>query len=83
MIKQIKIENPNFPQKLKQIQAPPKTIYYQGNIELLNTPIISIIGSRVCTSKGIEITKKFVKKLVEKNITIASGLAKRNWHIST
>lgn len=75
MIKQIKIENPNFPQKLKQIQAPPKTIYYQGNIELLNTTIISIIGSRKCSKNGEEITRKFAKELVKQGITIASGMA--------
>lgn len=79
----INIESNLYPKNLKQITNPPKIIYAEGNVELLNTKIISIIGSRVCSEKGKEITKKFVKKLVKKDITIASGLAKRNRHSST
>ena len=75
MIKHIKYDDEKFPQKLKQIQNPPKNIYYEGNIKLLETPIISIIGSRKCTENGQTITKKFAKELVHQGITIASGMA--------
>ncbi len=75
MIKQLKYSDHEFPQNLKKIPNPPKTIYYEGNIKLLNTPIISIIGSRKCTKSGQAITKKFAKELVAQRITIASGMA--------
>ena len=82
-MKTINYENISYPEKLQEIKNPPNMLYAEGNIELLKTNIISIIGSRVCSEKGKQITRSFVKKLVQKNITIASGLAKRNRYNST
>ena len=75
MIKQLKYSDEKFPQKLKEIPNPPKILYYEGNIKLLETPIISIIGSRKCTKCGQAITRKFAKELEYQGITIASGMA--------
>lgn len=50
-------------------------MYYEGNIDLLNTNIISIIGSRACSEIGIKQAKKFAKDLVYEGITVASGMA--------
>ena len=54
---------------------PPKQLYCEGNIELLKSNIISIIGSRACSENGIKLTKKFAKELVYQQMTIASGMA--------
>ena len=48
----------------------------QGNLELLNNPIISIVGSRSCSENGKSLTRKFAYELSQCGITIASGLAK-------
>ncbi len=71
----ITIKDSKYPKQLKNIKNPPKMIYAEGNIELLNSNIISIIGSRVCSENGIELTQKFAKDLVYQDITIASGMA--------
>lgn len=34
---EIDIENPRYPEQLKNIKKPPKKIYAKGNIELLKT----------------------------------------------
>ena len=34
---EIDIENPRYPEQLKNIKNPPKKIYKKGNIELLKT----------------------------------------------
>ncbi len=34
---EIDIENPRYPEQLKNIKNPPKKIYAKGNIELLKT----------------------------------------------
>lgn len=34
---EIDIENPGYPEQLKNIKNPPKKIYAKGNIELLKT----------------------------------------------
>lgn len=53
-------------------------MYAEGNIELLNTYSVSIIGSRACSIDGINTAKKFAKELSNQNLTVVSGMAVRN-----
>lgn len=71
----ITIEDDKYPEQLRSINNPPKHLYIRGNIELLKTPIISIIGSRACSENGTKLTQQFSKELVSQGITIASGMA--------
>lgn len=73
----LEITDTRYPERLKEIKNYPKRLYAMGNINLLNTNIISIIGSRVCSENGKKLTKKFASELVVQEVTIASGLAKR------
>lgn len=77
-VKIISIVDSAYPEILKKIVNPPKQLYVEGNIGLLKTNIISIIGSRACSDNGINLAQKFSKELVYQGITIASGMAKRN-----
>lgn len=71
----ITIEDERYPEQLRKIKNPPKKLYVKGNVELLKTNIISIIGSRACSQNGEKLTRKFSKELVYQGITIASGMA--------
>lgn len=71
----ITIEDDRYPNQLRDIENPPKQLYVKGNIELLKTNIISIIGSRSCSENGIRLAQQFSKELVYQGITIASGMA--------
>lgn len=71
----ITIEDNRYPEQLKKIKNPPQQLYAKGNIELLKTNIISIIGSRACSENGIKLARQFSKELVYQGITIASGMA--------
>lgn len=71
----IEINDKEYPEILKKIDQPPKQLYIKGNIELLKTPAISIIGSRKCTEYGKRMSKKFARELSLYGITIISGLA--------
>ena len=73
---EIKIENSQYPDALRKIKNPPKQLYLEGNIELLNKNSIAIIGSRNCSENGKILAKKFAKELVEQGLTIISGMAK-------
>jgi len=64
-----------YPKRLRDIKNPPLRLYVDGNPEILNDIGISVIGSRTNTQYGEKMCKKFVKKLVEYNINIISGLA--------
>ena len=73
---EIRIENDQYPDTLRKIKNPPKQLYLEGNIELLNKNSIAIIGSRNCSENGKNLAKKFAKELVEQDLTIISGMAK-------
>ena len=50
-----------YPEDLKNIDEPPYGLFYKGNIELLNEDIVGIVGSRMCTQYGAQITKLLTK----------------------
>ncbi|MCL2061074.1 MAG: DNA-processing protein DprA [Firmicutes bacterium] len=65
-----------FPQRLKQREVcPPSGLYYKGDISLLNTTCLAIVGMRRCSHYGKENAFKFASELTDYNITVVSGLA--------
>lgn len=65
-----------FPEKLRQKEVdPPVMLYYRGNISLLNTESVGVVGTRACSAYGKEATTRLVKDLCERGVTIVSGLA--------
>lgn len=71
----ITIESSLYPQQLKQLDEPPYILYYIGDLSLLSTKNIAIVGSRTPTFYGREITDLFAKTLVKNDFTIVSGLS--------
>lgn len=68
--------NPLFSDRLKQSEVgAPFAFYYKGNLELLTTDCIGIVGTRSVSSYGRRMTEKFTKTLVENGFTTVSGLA--------
>ncbi|HSW37351.1 MAG TPA: DNA-processing protein DprA [Candidatus Saccharimonadales bacterium] len=66
----------SFPPALKNIASPPKQLYVLGELEqLLNSRVVSIVGSRAVTPYGRQVTTKLAGELAGKGITIVSGLA--------
>ena len=57
------------------IKNPPKNIWVDGNIEILNQKSIAVVGSRHCTNYGRKWCEHFVKGLIEYNLVITSGMA--------
>lgn len=66
-----------YPERLRNINDPPKEIYCLGNLELLNYKTnIAIIGSRNCSLYGERAAKDFAFNLAKEDICIVSGLAR-------
>lgn len=74
-VKILKIDDKNYPEKLKNIENPPKKLYVLGNENILCTNGIAIVGSRCFTEYGKKYATKFSKELAEQNLTIISGMA--------
>lgn len=71
----ITIVDNEYPASLKQLRYPPFVLFYKGNLGLLSQSAVSIIGSRLPESYGIEITRQIVDSCNQKYV-IVSGLAK-------
>ena len=68
--------NPLYPKQLIQSEVcAPFAFYYRGNLELLSTDCIAVVGTRSVSSYGKRMTEKFTKTLVKGGFTIVSGLA--------
>lgn len=50
-------------------------LYYKGDINLINSKCVSIVGTRKPDSYGRQVTEEFAKALATKGLTIVSGLA--------
>lgn len=70
------IEDPDYPELLKEIYDPPLLIYYQGDVGALNTKSLAIVGSRRHTLYGKEIARKFAAQLCGFDVIIVSGMAR-------
>lgn len=69
------IEEDDFPKLWREIPNPPILIFYQGDLGLLKTPMISMIGSRKLSPYGKKMAQELTKCLVNQGITTVSGLA--------
>lgn len=72
-IKQIKIEDKEYPELLKRISNPPKVIYYRGTLP--KDPCFAIVGARKCSETGKQAAQEISKNLSAAGLIIISGLA--------
>jgi DNA processing protein len=64
-----------YPALLREIKNYPPLLYCSGNIELLASPQIAIVGSRHCTPGGAKTAAEFAKTMARAGLTITSGMA--------
>lgn len=71
----ITLDSSDYPQLLKEISAPPPYLYCKGDISLLNSNIISVVGARKCSKYSEEFTRKLSADLAASGFTVVSGFA--------
>jgi DNA processing protein len=76
MIKKIMRGSPSYPARLDDLYDPPSCIYTLGNIQLLQRPMIAIVGSRAATLQGLNHSYLFAQWLSNSGALIISGLAR-------
>lgn len=69
-------DEPEYPQRLREIYDPPPLLYVLGNAELLGRHVISIVGARRPTPYGNQMAERLAKDLTDRGLVIASGLAR-------
>jgi DNA processing protein len=69
------IDDKNYPPQLKEIHSAPPIIYIKGNIEILKSKSIAVVGSRKFTDYGRRVAQNLCRDLVSSGLAIVSGLA--------
>ncbi len=64
-----------FSKLLNEIPSPPLGLFVRGNIDLLQSPQIAIVGSRNTSPSGKKTTFSFAAGLAAMGFTITSGMA--------
>jgi DNA processing protein len=67
--------DPSYPALLLETADPPLLMYLQGDITLLRSPSVAVVGSRNPTPQGRENARSFSAHLSQAGLTIVSGLA--------
>lgn len=71
----VTLRSENYPALLKEISSPPIMLYCKGNLDLLNSDCLGVVGTRRATKYGKDFGSKIIKDVASENITIVSGLA--------
>ena len=64
-----------FPASLRNLAVPPQQLYHWGDLNILNSPCISVVGSRAISAYAERVLECLIPPLVRAGITVVSGLA--------
>jgi DNA processing protein len=68
--------DPEYPQTLLQIYDPPVMLYVRGDVQVLNLPGISIVGTRRPTLYGTQMAERLGRELAARGLVVVSGMAR-------
>ena len=64
-----------YPQNLLTSDDPPVLLYARGQLEVLQRPMVAVVGSRNATAQGERDAEAFSRALGEAGLVVVSGLA--------
>jgi DNA processing protein len=73
--KMIAIVDDAYPELLRHIIDPPLALHFRGDVSLLKTPALAMVGSRHASAYAINAAEHLARKLAPAGLTIVSGLA--------
>lgn len=72
----VTLEDPLYPQRLRQIYDPPVALFVRGAVEALSQPGIAVVGTRHPTPYGLGMAERLACDLAAHGLIILSGLAR-------
>ncbi len=73
--KVVKIEDPEYPELLRNIQDPPFLLYCRGDCSILTEKNVSVVGTRRLTPQGRIAARNFAFEAAKDGCNVVSGLA--------
>jgi len=71
----IVLDDARYPSMLKEISSPPIALFIRGDLTVMSTQQLAIVGSRHATPAGIRDASEFARIMAQAGFTITSGLA--------
>ncbi len=75
-LKLVSIWDSSYPSLLRQINDPPVLLFYRGRLPEPWPASLAVVGTRRPSAYGKAVTAKLVAELVQRNVSIVSGLAR-------
>lgn len=75
-IRFISKEDTQYPERLRQIYAPPFALYIKGSLPPKDSKCLAVIGARDCSQYGKEMAKYLAGAVAKEGIAVISGLAR-------
>jgi DNA processing protein len=66
----------NYPEWLKHSSEPPWVIYLRGDPQMLEKPLMAMVGTRIPTTYGKRVAQELSRSLSSQGIGVVSGLAR-------
>jgi len=68
--------DPNYPNRLAEIDTPPPVLYVRGELLPEDDWAVAVVGTRRVSAYGRQVTEKIAHTLARSGVTLVSGLAR-------
>jgi DNA processing protein len=72
----VTIGDPRYPAPLREIYDPPILLFARGRLELMQTIMLGVVGTRRPTPYGLAVAERLAGDLARAGLTIVSGMAR-------
>lgn len=69
------LDHPQYPSYLRDIHGAPPILYAHGQLEVLQSPQVAIVGTRKPSKQGYDLAKDFASHIAQAGFVVTSGLA--------
>lgn len=69
------LDHPQYPSYLRDIHGAPPILYAHGQLEVLQSPQVAIVGTRKPSKQGYDLAKDFASHITQAGFVVTSGLA--------
>jgi DNA processing protein len=66
----------DYPAPLLDLPQPPRTLWYIGDLSILQAPCVAIVGTRKCTAYGERMAREVASALARAGACVISGMAR-------
>ncbi|MGI9047046.1 MAG: DNA-processing protein DprA [Burkholderiales bacterium] len=71
----VTVGDDHYPRLLLQTADPPLLLYVKGSVDLLDQPMLAVVGSRNATAQGLDNAESFARAVSDVGLCVISGLA--------